>query len=389
MRLRALARRIDQLSQGSVLVRLQALLVVLVLHLGVFSVAFDTGGRAVLTGPVALAARFPDIRLPEGSAGMVASRVPARPAPRASETAASRAGGPRPPATPRWIPSGTGMWTHLWSRTEHGHTLSVVRRAQEAGLSHLYVRTGTRKGGFDAQRTLNQLLKATRGTGIKVIAWDFPILNDPIADARRLAAAANYVAPGTTERVAAVAPDIETAAEGTKINTPRMDAYFRELRRLLPAHIPILATVPWPSEHRVGKYPYWVAGKWADAIVPMAYWINRDPSTVTRQSIERLAGYGKPILPAGQAYDPRIDVPSLNIGPPNAAQMRAFFLTARHYGAPSVSLWVWNTANATQWHELSKARVLFPLRDLTGAVIGDATRTVRLPVPNEVVRAES
>jgi hypothetical protein len=260
----------------------------------------------------------------------------------------------------RWLPTGTGMWTYLWRNTEGGNTLAVVRRAEAMGLSHLYVRTGTRKAGFNGGPVLDSLLPATRGTDIKVIAWDFPILNNPVADARRLAKAAWHRAPGKgTPMVAAVAPDIETASEGTQLSPGKVDLYYRELRKRLPKHVAILATVPWPSEHRVGKYPFAVTAKHADALVPMAYWINRDPTTVTRQSMQRLKQFGKPIMPAGQAYDPRIDVPSLKLAAPSRAQVDAFFATAKKYGAPSASLWVWNTANGNHWASIKKAGPMF------------------------------
>lgn len=59
-------------------------------------------------------------------------------------------------------------------------------------------------------------LPATEGTGLKVVAWDFPTLVDPVAGEHRLAKAARYRCTGCP-RVAAVAPDVETAAEGTRI----------------------------------------------------------------------------------------------------------------------------------------------------------------------------
>ena len=47
-----------------------------------------------------------------------------------------------------------------------------------------------------------------------------------------------------------MAPDVETAAEGAKATVERVTLYDTELRRLLPPHIAVLATVPSPSEKR-------------------------------------------------------------------------------------------------------------------------------------------
>jgi hypothetical protein len=261
----------------------------------------------------------------------------------------------------RYVPSGTGMWTYQWSETAGGSARKVIARAKAMGLSHLYVRTGTRKGGFDGGPMLRKLLPATKGTDIKVIAWDFPVLANPVADARRLAAAANFVVKGAP-RVAAVAPDIETGAEGTHVSAAAVDKYLSTLRRLIPKSIAIIGVTPWPSEHRVGKYPYAHVAKYADALAPMAYWINRDPATVTKQSMHRLSRFKKPVLPIGQAYDPRIDVPGLRYGPPSRGDVQAFFDMAAKMGAPSASLWVWQFASTGQWQALHTAQRQFPVR---------------------------
>jgi hypothetical protein len=271
---------------------------------------------------------------------------------------------PAPPVPPgatvgkRYIPTGTGMWMYQWGETEGGDARRIVSRAKAVGLTHLYVRTGTRKGGFDAAPQLRELLPATKGTGIQVIAWDFPQLANPVADARRLAAAAKFRVPGAP-RIMAVAPDIETGAEGTKLSAKNVDVYMRTLRSLLPKDVSIIGVIPWPSEKRAGRYPFGTVAKYSDAVAPMAYWINRDPATVVTQSMKRLAVFGKPVLPIGQAYDPRIDVPTLKWGPPSRAQMDAFFKTAQKHGAPSVSLWVWQFASPDQWKALQASKDLY------------------------------
>lgn len=259
----------------------------------------------------------------------------------------------------RYIPHGTGMWTYQWGETEGGNARRIVARAKATGLTHLYVRTGTRKGGFDGGPMLRELLPATQGTGIRVIAWDFPQLKNPVADARRLAAAARFRVPGAP-RVAAVAPDIETGSEGTILSNGRVDTYMKTLRRLLPDDVSIIGVTPWPSEKRLGRYPFGGVAKYSDALAPMAYWVNRDPATVARQTMQRFKKYGKPIIPIGQAYDPRIDVPGLKWGPPSQAQVTAFLKTADKHGAPGASLWVWQFASKGQWQALDKAEAIFP-----------------------------
>jgi hypothetical protein len=254
----------------------------------------------------------------------------------------------------RWLPTGTGMWIHVWSKTEGGNGRKVVRRAKLAGLTHLFVKTGSSHDRWIGGKTLTQLMPATKGTNIKVVAWDFPTLVHPEADARRLARAAWWHKAGVP-MVAAVAPDIETASEGTHATRSSIDRYYRTLRKSLPARVAILATVPWPSENRVNRYPYIRTVRNADAIIPMAYWYNRSPSRVTRTSMRILQEYGKPVIPVGQGYDGRIDAPYLAADKHPGKSVTAFVTAARMSGAQSISLWSWQTTGSQQWSALKAA----------------------------------
>ncbi len=297
-------------------------------------------------------------------------RLAAKPAPAPSRrlaTVRARPSRPTPkpphrsvPATPpiRWLPTGTGMWLHDFLRSEGGDGRAVVARAKEAGLSTLYVQTGSSKKGWIGSQALSRLLPATRGTNIKVVAWDFPTLVDPVADAKRLALAAGYRCHGCPT-VAAVAPDVETAAEGTRIGVAQVTLYYRALRQHLPRNMAILATVPWPSEVRVGRYPYQRTASLTDAMMPMAYWYNRSPAGVTATSMSYLRRFHRPLLPVGQGYDGRIDAPYLAADPHPGESVRAFLLQAHRAGARAVSLWSWDTAGSPQWRALSHGRMLF------------------------------
>lgn len=254
----------------------------------------------------------------------------------------------------RWLPTGTGMWVHDWSRTEGGSGRKVVRRAKLAGLTHLFVQTGSSKKGWIGADVLPELMPATKGTGIKVVAWDFPKLVHPQADARRLARAA-WWHQDAAPMVAAVAPDIETASEGTHANRQSIETYYRTLRASLPARVAILATVPWPNEKRVNRYPYVRTARHADALIPMAYWYNRSPSRVTRTSMRVLQEYGKPVIPVGQGYDGRLDAPYLAPDAHPGKSVDAFVTAARMSGAQSVSLWSWQTTGPQQWSALKRA----------------------------------
>ncbi len=258
----------------------------------------------------------------------------------------------------RWLPSGTGMWLHEYERTEGGDPRAIVARAQHMGLTTLYVQTGSSKKGWIGTPVLTGLLRATKGTGIDIIAWDFPTLKNPVADARRMARAASFRCSGCA-RVAAVAPDVETAAEGTRIRDGGVARYYTALRQALAEHIAILATVPWPSEKRVGSYPYARTAALSDAILPMAYWYNRDPARVTATSMGYLSHFRKPVMPVGQGYDGRLDAPYLKKDLDPFGSVAAFLSTARARGAQHVSLWSWQTTGGHQWSALRKSHKAF------------------------------
>jgi hypothetical protein len=327
---------------------------VLLLGFGAVGAAASPSRTAVnlASAELPVAVRQPSpvaVRLDPGAA------VPTAPQHRAAAPAkaAAVAGPVARPKVKRWLPTGTGMWIHEWNKTESANAAAVVQRAQSAGLSHLFVQTGSSKKGWIGDPVLGSLLPATAESGIKVIAWDFPKLIYPEDDARRLARA-TWSRPGMP-RVAAVAPDIETASEGTHATADSINRYYTTLRKSIPADVSILATVPWPSENRVGRYPYTRTAPFTDAFLPMAYWYNRSPSVVTATSMKVLSQYGKPVFPVGQGYDGRLDAPFLKPDPAPGKSVDAFVQAARAGGAASISLWSWQTTGGQQWGALKRA----------------------------------
>ncbi len=327
------------------------------------------------TGAVATSGAAPDAPVRQVEALELSARVapvptalpskpaakPVAPAPRRTVKKASpakRANPVKRAAVKRWLPTGTGMWLHEYSRSEGGNGPAVVARAKRVGLTTLYVQTGSSKKGWIGTATLRSLLPATKCSVIKVIAWDFPALKNPEADAMRMARAAAFRCGGCP-RVAAVAPDIETTAEGTRISDVAVSRYYSRLRRALPPDIAILATVPWPSELRTGRYPYARTAALSDALLPMAYWYNRSPAVVTATSMSYLARFGKPVMPVGQGYDGRLDAPFIAADPNPHASVRSFLTTAERRGATHVSLWSWQTTGGPQWRALAEGTTQF------------------------------
>ncbi|TAL16501.1 MAG: hypothetical protein EPN99_12545 [Frankiales bacterium] len=358
---RALADRVDLPARAGRFSREVSVAVVAVLLVGVAAAGAENTEPAPAAAVSASPAPGPDAVHDAPSAPQrLAARTPDLTVAAAPKPAATAEPAPEPAPEPavakgdRWLPTGTGMWLHEWDRTEGGSAGKVIARSQQVGLSHLFVQTGSSKKGWIGQEVLSELMPATKGTDIKVIAWDFPTLIDPEADARRLARAAWWNQKGAP-MVAAVAPDVETSAEGTRLSTDRVKRYYAELRKRLPARTAILATVPWPSEKRTGWYPYTATATYSDAFIPMAYWYNRSPSVVTKTSMQWLKRYGLPVMPVGQGYDGRLDAPYLKADPAPDKSVARFVYVSREQGAQSLSLWSWQTTGRLQWGELAKA----------------------------------
>jgi hypothetical protein len=253
-------------------------------------------------------------------------------------------------ARPGVIPVGKGMWLYQLSMAEGGDAARVVRKAKAAGLTHLYLRLGSSKGGFYDQAELDKLLPAAHAAGLKVVGWDFVYLDDPAADAARAKSEIDYVTP-TGDRIDAFSADIETTSEGVSLTAGSAAAYGAQLRALAGPHYPLIATVPRPSAKR--PFPFAEATASFDAIAPMVYWQNRDPAADVAGAIATLAPLGKPILPVGQAYNGG-DEGGPDRDPPKE-QITAFMDTAMAKGAVGVSFWVWNHATPDQWSAIDEA----------------------------------
>ena len=258
---------------------------------------------------------------------------------------------PPPAAAPKpIIPLGKGMWLYQLSMAEGGDAAKVVNKAKAAGLTHVYLRLGSSKGGFYDQAELDKLLPVAHAAGLKVVGWDFVYLDDPAADAARAKSEIDYTTP-TGHRIDAFSADIETASEGVNLTAEGAAAYGAKLRALVGPSYPLIATVPRPSPKR--PFPFAEATQSFDAIAPMVYWLNRDPATDVAGAIAALAPLGKPILPIGQAYDGGAEGGPK--GDPPKSALVAFMNTAMAKGAVGVSFWVWNHATPDQWSAIDEA----------------------------------
>jgi hypothetical protein len=244
------------------------------------------------------------------------------------------------------------MWIWMPERAEGGDPATIVARATAVGLTHIYVRTGSSRQGFEATQFLEALLPLAHEAGLRVYGWDFPYLEDVVGDIQRAMTAINFRTT-TGHRIDGFVPDIETNSEGTNLTPEAAGAYSQALRAAVGDDYPLIACVPHPSPQRIGSFPYSVILPHFDAVAPMSYWLNRQPDTDAAQAVTWLSQFGKPVIPVGQAYDgaPEGGRP----GPPPADEIRRFISSAARYGATGVSFWSWQHATQEIWDAIAAA----------------------------------
>jgi hypothetical protein len=237
---------------------------------------------------------------------------------------------------------GKGIWLTIWPRS-HLDVPAVVATARAAGLHQLWARTGSSQDGFYGGPTLKRLVPAAHAAGIAVVAWDFPTLSNPAADAKRAADALRLGAD-------AFSPDIEAAAEGTYLSARRV-RYYLDLVRAASGNRPIVATVPGPTAYWSGFYPYRAEAPFVDAFAPMVYWACTEPGAAVRQAVSTLSRL-RPVAPVGQDF---------NMGPiggppglPRAEEIWRFLDVAHRAGAVGASLYDMESGGWPQLEALAK-----------------------------------
>ena len=245
---------------------------------------------------------------------------------------------------------GKGLWdVHFGSRNFDGPAL--VGQARAAGLDSIWVRTGGYRQGYYGDALLRTLLEPAHRAGIKVIAWDFPSLSDPAADAERARRALAFSIRG--HRLDGFSPDIETTAEGV-FATPRRTSYYLSLVRRAAGNRPVITTVPRPTAKRLASYPYRAVAAGSDALAAMVYWSCIEPGRAALTTMDGLMQFGRPVHMIGQAYDMRSE--GGRSGLPTAAETWRFVDVSRRLGAMGVSLYQWDTAGVGQ----KKALAAYP-----------------------------
>ena len=262
--------------------------------------------------------------------------------PAVKEAAVPLVGAPPPRRVNLSVVSGKGIWLTVWP----GGRLDVpaiVATARSSGLRQLWLRTGSSQNGFYGAATLRALVPAAHAAGISVIAWDFPTLSNPAADAARAALAFRSGAD-------AFSPDIETASEGTHL-TARRVRYYLSLVRAAAGNRPVIATVMRPTAYWLDNYPYAAEAPFVDAFAPMVYWSCTEPGAAVGEAVSILSHW-RPVAPIGEDYNMGPEGGPAGLPPPK--QIWRFLDVAHRLGSVGASLYDLETGGPAQLHALAE-----------------------------------
>jgi hypothetical protein len=248
---------------------------------------------------------------------------------------------------------GIGAWVDIYDDPLWADPEGTVAAMKAYGVRTLYLETCNSGCKHDIHRpeTVARWLHAAHASGIRVVAWYLPELDDMEKDTRRsLAAIAFRTESG--HGFDGFALDIESrVVTSVKQRNRRILALSRQLREAVGRTYLLGAiTIPWFYEWG-GPFPYAGLNQIYDAFLPMIYFGGRGEGVKTarvntarniQQIREATGSQTTPVHAIGGVAD---DL--------NGREVVAFVQTAKRRHAIGVSLYDFSTSNSEDWEKLS------------------------------------
>jgi len=279
------------------------------------------------------------------------------PGPAVATPASTSAVGAGPSAGPftgsgTWVSvfAGDAVWDHPWRH---------VRLMHERGVRTLYLQTAstTTPARTDLYRParLAGFLHAAHARGMTVVAWYLPPLRRVAREHERAMAAIGFrTSRGQT--FDGFALDIEPSA-----TTPSGDLRDDNLRRLsrrlrtsVGPDYPLGAIIPSPRGMQIVKrfwpdFPYWVVGRFYDAVLPMSYSTYRVSGAAATYDYTA----SNIALLRAELGDLPIHLIGGEAGALSGRETSAFVAAAGDGGAAGASLWHYGRTGPEDWHALA------------------------------------
>jgi len=166
-------------------------------------------------------------------------------------------------ATAADIVAGKGLWL-TFPDWRYNPDAELLRTAAADGATHIYLEVATTSDGFYGGRALDDLLRQAHADGLAVIAWVYPALADPAADAATVRQVAHYITP-TGDLADGLALDIEDHL------APAAVAYYARQAKAALGPGGLIVGVTWAPQQKP-DYPYRALAPFVTAFAPMDYW---------------------------------------------------------------------------------------------------------------------
>jgi hypothetical protein len=252
----------------------------------------------------------------------------------------------------RTLFGGIGAWVDIYDDALWADPEETVATMNSYGVRTLYLETCNSgcKGDIHRPETVGRWIEAAHATGIRVVAWYLPEVDDMEKDTRRsLAAIAFRSEEGHS--FDGFALDIESrVVTPVKKRNRRYMELSRQIREAAGKRYPLGAiTIPWFYEWG-GPFPYAGLNQIYDAFLPMIYFGAhtrgadgaRSGTAANIQQIREATGsQTTPVHAIGGVAD---DL--------NAKEVGTFVRTAQRRHALGVSLYDFATSGPEDWEKL-------------------------------------
>ncbi|HEY9678503.1 MAG TPA: hypothetical protein V6C76_10870 [Drouetiella sp.] len=172
---------------------------------------------------------------------------------------------------PEGLADGPGIWMNMWNYPSVDYD-TYTQGLHAKGIRNLFIQTSRSNTPAIANPDkLGPLIDACHKYKIRVIAWSFAELQNPVADADKMIEAARFSSP-TGQHIDAIAPDIEKDVRPIKV-----EPYSKHLRQVLGPNYPMIAVVysPLNLAPQVAQIPWKLLDRYYDVIAPMNYWNSK------------------------------------------------------------------------------------------------------------------
>lgn len=277
-------------------------------------------------------------------------------------------------AGPEGLADGPGIWVNMWNYPQ-GDIDAYCENLHNKGVRNLFVQTSrSNTEAITHPEELGILIESCHRYKIRVIAWSFAELQNPIADADKLVTAARFTS-SHGQRLDAVAANMEKDLSSAKV-----EPYSRRLREELGPHYPLIAVVysPLNKAPQVANIPWKLLDRYYSVIAPMNYWNSKyaklDPYTYTVATVQKVRELvGRP--------DVEIHVIGDGMGT-HADSIAQFMRACQQVGATSASLYPNFKVTGEQLDTIARYSEFFPVNSrFRLAALRDAIASGSLTVP--------